>query len=228
MREADDDMLLAYADGQLDPVNAARIARHLAVNPAAREKVRRFEESAALARAAYAHVLDEPVPAALIAAIGADTALRPPSRWRRRQAPVWTLPLAASVALAIGWWYGGTDASPTDLLSATLEHAASGQQRDDGVMSITASTAYPAGGRWCREFIRHRGGALAAGFACREPTGLWSVEALVPAGDPQAYVPAAEEPSPVLELIEAARTGPALPADRESALIARGWSGDLN
>lgn len=51
MQEPDDQMLMAYADGQLDPAMAAEIGAVLARDPVAREKVRNFRETAEIGRA---------------------------------------------------------------------------------------------------------------------------------------------------------------------------------
>jgi hypothetical protein len=231
MQEPDDQMLMAYADGQLDPAMAAEIGAVLARDPVAREKVRSFRETADLARAAFEPVLSEPVPEALLASVraaarkGNVVPLRRPSR----PAPLWSLPLAASVALAIGlsggWWLGGTWTPSTDILSQTLERAGSGDAMQAGEVIVTAASVFPASGdRWCRDFTRQHGDAVAAGFACRVGEGQWQVEALLPTEDAGAYAPASdEEPSTLEGLIEAVRSGPALGADQEADLIARGW-----
>lgn len=232
----DDDMLMAHADAQLDAATAAEVEALMARDPGVREKVRRYRETAALARAAYDPVLDEPVPDRLLAAArrqptstaapapGHVVAFRP-----RRQAPFWTLPLAASVALAIGlsagWWLGGGPAPAGDLVSAALERSASGETVRSGGTALTATSVFPgADGRWCRDFTRRQGDDTASGYACRTGEGQWTVEALLPGDDAGAYAPASgEEPAALDALVEAGRTGPALSATEEAALIARGW-----
>jgi hypothetical protein len=231
MREPDDHMLMAHADGQLDPAMTAEIEALLARDPVAREKVRRFRESADLARAAFDPVLDEPVPEALVVRVrnAARRSNVVPLRPLRRRPPLWSLPLAASIALAVGlsggWWLGSAGTAPAmDTLSAVLERNASGETAVAGGSGITPASVFPAtGDRWCRDFTRQDGGARAAGFACRAVDGSWQVEALLPDTDAGAYAPAAEEPSPLEAAIEAARAGPTLTADQEAALIARGW-----
>lgn len=236
----DDDMLMAHADAQLDAATAAEIEALMARDPGVREKVRRYRETAELARAAYDPVLDEPVPERLLAAARRQpvsiagpapspvpanvVAFRP-----RRQAPLWTLPLAASMALAIGlsagWWLGGGQSSTGDLVSAALERSASGETVRSGGTALTAASVFPGtDGRWCRDFTRRQGDDTASGYACRTGEGQWTVEALLPGDDAGAYAPASEEEPAALEaLVAADRSGPALSATEEAALIARGW-----
>jgi anti-sigma factor RsiW len=202
----------------------------IARDPAAREKVRRYRRTAELARAAFDPVLDEPVPERLLAAARRATPLSNVVAFRpRRHAPLWSLPLAASIALAIGlsagWWLGAGPTAGVDLVSTTLERSASGETVRAGGLAVTAASVFPgADGRWCRDFTQQQGDARSAGFACRRGEGRWTIEALLPAEEAGSYAPAAEEePSALDALVEAARTGPALSADQEAALIARGW-----
>ena len=63
----DDEMLMAYADGELDPLAAKRVEREIAANP---ELAATIEAHRALRRrlgAAFAPVLDAPVPDRLAA-----------------------------------------------------------------------------------------------------------------------------------------------------------------
>ncbi len=62
MAELDEGTLVAFVDGELDPAAAHDIARRLADDPAAQEKVRLLRRSAALLRAAFAGPEWEEVP----------------------------------------------------------------------------------------------------------------------------------------------------------------------
>lgn len=231
MKEPDDQMLMAYADGQLDPAQAAEIGAVLARDPAARDKVRRFRETAELARAAFAPVVDEPLPERLVAAARrTPPANVVPFRSRTgRAAPLWTLPLAASVALAVGlsggWWLGAGSEPGAGLVAAALERAASGETVRRGDLAVTVASTFPAAdGGWCRTFLRGQGEAAASGFACRVGEGDWDIRALLPDEDVGAYAPAsADEPPPLDSVIDAVRGGPGLSVTEEAALIARGW-----
>jgi anti-sigma factor RsiW len=111
----DDETLMAYADGALDAASAARVAGAALARPEIRRRISAFRTTATLARAAYASVVDEDVPARLVAAVrdapaaGNGVALRAnpaaaaaPSRSR----PIaWAV--AASVALVMALGAGG-------------------------------------------------------------------------------------------------------------------------
>jgi anti-sigma factor RsiW len=92
----DDETLMAYADGALDAPAAQRVAKATRADAALAARVETFRRTAALARAALAPVVDEPVPARLVAAVretkaGNVVALKPRSVVFRR-------PLATAVA----------------------------------------------------------------------------------------------------------------------------------
>ena len=229
MSMAEDELLMAYADGELDAVRAAEVERRLAQDAVARETVRRYRESAALVRAAFAGTVDEPVPAKLETAVRrAGQAGKVVAFRQRRPAPAWRrlgLPLAASVALAIGlgggWWL----AHDVDELAVALETAPSGESvrlADGAVAPI--STFRDGSGRWCREFDRS-GAAAATGVACRAADGSWHVELLV-AADTAAetdYAPAGEEASGLEPLLRRLSPEPPLDPGDEARLIKDGW-----
>lgn len=112
MTKLDDETLLAFADGELDPQQMKQVAAQLANNPEARETLRIFQESAALVKHAFDQPLHEPVPDRLLQTINetvpdasvSDMRLaRSKVREAKRQKPVFSsLAAAASVALVVG------------------------------------------------------------------------------------------------------------------------------
>ena len=62
MPDIDDDMLVAYVDGELDAKGIAAVDAVLAADPTAREKVAALREGAALLRKAYEAPLHQPIP----------------------------------------------------------------------------------------------------------------------------------------------------------------------
>lgn len=118
--------LQAYADGELDAAQAAQVEAALRTDPQLAQALERLRQLQARLRAGFAPVLDEAVPARLLAAArarptdapGQDAAVaaRPPSpvhataqasrptplrpRARRR----WALPAALAAALLLGLW----------------------------------------------------------------------------------------------------------------------------
>jgi anti-sigma factor RsiW len=115
MPKHDDERLIAYLDGELDPAERAEIEAWLAQDARGGSRLAALAEAAAMLRQAYDEVMHEPLPERLIAAARGETtgpaaeaeivtlrpaAARPPAarqRWRV------AMPIAASVlGLAIG------------------------------------------------------------------------------------------------------------------------------
>ena len=132
MQRPDDDMLMAFADGELDAAQRLSIEEYLKTNGEARAKVEEFRRTAAAARAALEGPMREEPPQHLVDAILAHKAPggterpaartgdnivdfasahspgRPPVRWR-------AVAMAASLALLVGGASGyliGQSASP--------------------------------------------------------------------------------------------------------------------
>jgi anti-sigma factor RsiW len=122
-----DEILMQFADGELDPDMVARIERAMETDDRLVTRVAMFIETRAQAQAALKPLLDEPVPEKLVAAVeqmidarrgGEKTAASvlpfggrriagPPSRSQ------WVLPIAASLAAVVGalagYWAAGTN-----------------------------------------------------------------------------------------------------------------------
>ena len=97
-----DEMLMAYADGELDADSAAAVARAIQADPALALRAEQFSKSRVIARAAFAEILSQPVPDRLVqAALRSDDRAGPAYDRRRAFGPM-ALPLAASLSLAIG------------------------------------------------------------------------------------------------------------------------------
>jgi anti-sigma factor RsiW len=105
----DDETLVAWCDGELDPAAAARVAARVAREPKLAARARMFRRTAELARGALAPVIAEPVPARLVQAIQAPAKPAEIVAFRPRTAPRKALgwALAASVALAAVLGAGG-------------------------------------------------------------------------------------------------------------------------
>ena len=112
MQKPNDEVLIAYLDGELDAESADAVAAAIARDPALAHEARRLSETAAALRAAFDDVLHEPVPERLLAAargeLGGDKVVRFPEARKRatsRPAASWqrwaALPIAASVACLI-------------------------------------------------------------------------------------------------------------------------------
>jgi hypothetical protein len=113
-------MLVAYVDDQLEPAQMTAVEEVIREDPEARTIVGVLRRSAAAVKAAFDRPLDEPVPARLLAAVGAeDPATKGnvvPLRARkpRLDRPA-IMALAASLAaLVIGFGAGHWQATPGD------------------------------------------------------------------------------------------------------------------
>lgn len=240
--EIDDETLMAYADGELEPAAAASVERALAADPRLAARVdlfRRTREAVALdARRAPA----PPVPEALVARVrelAADAPATPaPNVLPFRAAPPaprWQLPLAASIALAIGLGAGflaGRDRVPVSGLQiAALADPAVGTALGivrsgertmlaDGSEIEAIASFRGRDGELCREFEHGRTGRTVVAVACREAGG-WNVRFAVatPAAPGTGYAPASS-----LETLDAYLTsteaGQPLSPEEEAAALA--------
>ncbi len=94
----DDEILVAYVDGQLDARETKRVEDALAGDPEARATVRGLREDAALLRAAFNAPLNEPVPARVLESLERAMAETVPARGTKGFAP-WPMAIAASIAV---------------------------------------------------------------------------------------------------------------------------------
>lgn len=116
--------LHAYVDGELNEARRAEVEATLAADPAAAERVRAYRAQKRALQDMFAPVLDEPIPAALVAATAAPSVKKP-------ALPRWSLQrIAATLAIAalggvIGW-LGHGRYQQNDLLarSTQLPHRA--------------------------------------------------------------------------------------------------------
>jgi hypothetical protein len=246
----DHETLGAYADGELSPEEAAKVARHLATHPADRAYVERVAaERAAIARA-FAPIAAEPLPAALQARVEAAVtaaeggrqgatvvALRRPA-WRGWMAGG---ALAAAAAALLAVYLGlerpaGTEVAlgpvaPGQPLAVALDTLPAGMPErlaSGGTIEIVASFA-DGRGRLCRELWLAPGGVAAgeAAIACAAD-GRWAVEAVVaveaPAEGEDRFETAAGPGARAIEAaLDALGAGPVLTPEEEAAARARGW-----
>lgn len=116
----DDETLMAFADGELDEVTAARVAAALADDPALAANVEMFRASRRHVGEALGPLLREPVPPGLSLSVAAmierdreaqgrarneghgEVVSIANERVRRRRAPAWLIPAAAAITLMVG------------------------------------------------------------------------------------------------------------------------------
>lgn len=223
-----DEMLIAYLDGELDEAGMASVDAALGEDPTL---VDRLEAHAALAdrvRAAYAPVVDEPVPAALAALVRPAPAKVVTFPERRKPLPnyAWWGAMAATLVVAVmlfgreltpGGPIGAGMMARGDLAKA-LTVQASNETKGDVAIGLTFKDQT---GRYCRTFNADQ----MSGLACREGQA-WKVEvaARQPAADKSEFRQAASATAaPVLTRVDELIAGEALDAEQEKKALAAGW-----
>lgn len=242
----DDDTLMAYADGELDPAQRAAIARAMQDDPAVAAAVARHQALRLDVFAAFAGTLDEPVPGRLqppVAAPVHDLAAARSAREaaaleeieRRQLRPAWPRwgALAASLAVGVlagslgtGWPRTGGEPAlaqgPDGQLTAGggLAQALDRQlAQDTGDVRIGLSFQSRSGA-YCRTF--QLGGS--GGLACREG-GRWHIPVLADSATAEGNYrqAAAQLPPAVLEAVDERIAGSTLDAAAERSARERGW-----
>jgi len=212
-----DEILMAFADGELDDAMAATVDEAMRSDPAILARVADFVRSRRIARGAFladiapaaSPELERAVLAQIHAVEGEPPAAEPApvplaprhtDRWSRRM-----LPLAASLAALIAGGFGyavgmrsGPRADHASLVAALespgvtarLDQVASGQEQDvAGRRLRVISTVRMGNGNLCREFELKREARKADAVACRENDG-WAVTFAVMSSDGTGYTPA--------------------------------------
>jgi len=247
MSSIDDETLMAYADGELDAEQRARVEQAMRADPQVAAAVEHHRALRADVFAAFAGVLDEPVPARLQpSAVREEAAAQPhvrvdllaqagatalPPRWHWRQWGAIAASLAAGVlAGALGWQQmKGNDAAPFgrqgDALVARGELADALSQRlsaDAAQGALRLGVSFQSrDGAYCRSFKL----GSTAGLACRD-AGTWRIPVLAQAGEAAqgGYRQAGSEmPAAVLDAIDERIAGTSLDAAAERAARAQGW-----
>lgn len=177
----DDEMLMAFVDGELDEIGRARVERALAADPALKARLEAQQRLRARLAAHYAPAVEEEVPERLRAMLETNVVDLP-----RRARPLWQSAAALAATLLLGLAIGRTLLVPGAPASGpiaveggamvargTLAEALDGQlasaQAADAAIRIGVSFAR-GDGRLCRTFDSE----AAAGVACRTDGG-WQV-----------------------------------------------------
>jgi len=237
----DDETLMAYADGELDPVQRAAIEQAMREDPRVAAAVERHRVLRQDVAGAFAGVLDEPVPerlqpqltarivqldAARAARVKPDAAPPPRRRWSW---PEWGA-LAATLVLGILVGKTGPDGAAPAIAGNGGQLVAQGELADALDRQVGGAVGGPArvgvsfaarDGNYCRGFVY----GSSAGLACREGKD-WRIPVLSEAS-PQlegSYRQAGSAlPPAVLDAIDARIAGAPLDAAGERAARERGW-----
>lgn len=235
-----DEMLMAYADGELDLVARAEIEAAMARDPSVARAVERHRAMAVRLRKSYEGVLDEPLPPALAVLAGDEEAATvvdlaavrdprfDPARWRL---PAWSaIAVSVLIGVLVGVLLVRGAASPYEETPAGLVargELANGLESElasaPGASNVAIGVSFRhRDGRYCRTFTFRHGTAV-AGLACRGRDD-WKIEVLadapVQAGEVRT---AASMPVPVLRAVDAAIDGEPLDAKAEAAARDVSW-----
>jgi hypothetical protein len=271
MNRPDEETLMAYADGALDDAKRAEVERQIAGDPQALRTVEMFRRTSRLAQEAFSAPMtsappealvtrimthpavvteDEPAPRTAAAAepIRAGGTIVPIEQHRRSLRPArfkFSLPLAASLALAVGMGAGYlltrgvTGDEPVDHISVgpvapgsamarLLETRGTGEPIE---RAVVVATFRDRNDRICREVELLGANARPefAGVACRQPGRGWLMEGAVRLSSVRersggGYAPSGANEKDVLEaLLSALGAKPALTPVEEKTLRVRGW-----
>lgn len=185
MMTIDDDMLMAFADGEIDEIGRARVERALEEDPKLRARLDVQRRLRARLAAHYAPVAEEAVPEGLRAMLETKVVDLPAARGPRAR-PLWQSGAALAATLVLGLALGRTllvPAAPDSGLiavegGAMVARGGLAEALDTQLASAQASNAATrigvsfarSDGRLCRTFDS----PAAAGLACRTDTG-WQV-----------------------------------------------------
>ncbi len=223
------EQLAAYADGEVDDVNAVRIRRAIAADPALAQQLAQLTAVRELLTARFDRVLAEPVPERLTAPIDAaakivslrDVRAARQSAWQR---PQFRFGAGAAIAatLVIAVLVGRPASTPSGYadgqLAAALDGVSSGQTAPDGTRLLLSFRTN--NGSACRGFA----GKAASGIACHDDQG-WKLEATGAGGRQQTtqYRQAGSADAAIMAAAQDMATGPALDAAAEQAARMAGW-----
>lgn len=179
----DDDMLMAFVDGELDEVSRARVERAVAEDPALQARLEQQQHLRDRLAAHYGPVAEEEVPDRFRALLETNVVPFPAAKPRPAR-PLWQAMTALAATLVLGLAIGRTLLAPgasgpigvqggvmvaQGELATALDTQLASAQAQDAPTRIGVSFA-SADGRACRTFDSQ----AAAGIACHGDNG-WQV-----------------------------------------------------
>jgi hypothetical protein len=236
-----DDILMAYADGELDEATRVQVALALTQDPSLSERVQQHRRLRAQLSDAFAPVLDESIPDRLRSAVNSpvhtDTKVVELDSFRQTKNPKrqWAWPqwsaIAASLLLGVlvGRMVDRTNESSLvasgDYLvaSGTLAQALDNKLSNEEGEQLIGMSFRSTDGEYCRSFTS-RGEASVAGLACRLDDA-WRVRVLSQtSSDETPYRTAGSAlPPAVLAEIDAAMSGEPFTIEEEKVARERRW-----
>lgn len=231
----DPELLMAYADGELDPISAKRLERAIASDPDAAATVARHRElRETLARAFYP-IANEPVPDTLRAAVAPPKVVKLAAardkRENRRRLGGWSVGGAIAASLALGLFLGGRIGGDAPIAnhggmlvaSGNLEHALDTQlasNQDSAATTRMLVSFRDRSGAICRTFTTPALG----GIACREKEAWVLRETRGRTAAPSTeYRQASSGDAPLMADAEASMSGEPFDAATETRARQSGW-----
>ncbi|MFC5069992.1 anti-sigma factor family protein [Flaviflagellibacter deserti] len=223
MMEVNDEMLMAYADGELDPKEMQAIARAVAADPALARRVGLFRTSRAIARDTLSADLQDPLPERLVAAV-----MQPAnSAAQRGWATSTLLPLAAAlvVAAGLGGYFLGNRAgdgvlAANEALVTALDASLTGETLGAGDGAVKLLSTFRTKQGTCRMFETSARKPV-RGLGCHQD-GRWHVVAAVAESGEGGFAPASGAASLDAVLDDLDAQSPLSTAEEE-ALRKNGW-----
>jgi hypothetical protein len=221
------DTLMAYADGELDPLMAKRVERAIAADPALADEVARHRALRDRLSAGFAPIAAAPVPERLSALL--QTTVTPlPAPAPARPRPRWQAASALAACLLVGvfvghqWQSAGPVTAHEGRLYASgdLSHALDTQLASaDGAVRVPVSFR-DRSGAYCRVFTS----SAADGIACRDGSG-WALRETRAgaAGEATEYRQAGSGDAALMTAAQAMMAGDPLDAAAEARAKAAGW-----
>lgn len=232
--EIDAETLMAYADGELSPLEAKRVERAMADDPSLRAKIDQHRRLRAMLANGFAPMLDAPVPDRLTALLQptpvidlaqARAARTRSALWRRAG---WGAAIAATLVMGImigGFgrngpvkMEGGAMLASGSLAQALDTQLASAQDPGGSVRLLV--TFRDRQGRLCRSFT----GAALSGIACRDGSAWRLRETRGGSGVAGTeFRQAGSADAQLMADAQAMMAGDPLNAADEAAAQAKGW-----
>lgn len=220
------EMLMAYADGEIDPLNAKRVERAIASDPALAQEVERHRALRKRISDSFAPVADEQVPDRLAALLNSNVVDLPAlktrpilTRWREAAALAACLVLGLVIGMEVphgpvSAGAGGLYASGS--LAAALDDQIGGA---DGAVKVAVSFRDKQGA-YCRVFSS----SAADGIACRDASG-WALRRTQQGPAPKRgdYAQAGSPDPDLMAVAQDMMAGEPLDAKAEEAARGAGW-----
>lgn len=242
-----DEQLMAFADGELSPSEAAQIRTAALSDPALAARIAVFTSTGRDLGSLFEPVLAEPVPDRLLQLLASPMSAEPAVVSLRaspaRRKP-WLRPLAAAavlaiaIGLAIPLWRDRVEpvtmppglADSVEQVSAILEKTPSGEParlvaaaHEYELLPLASLRDTTTRGRYCREFTSTdlATGQDTAALACRLGPSRWSVEKIASSDPAAPHANGEYQPAGEDGVLPAGQVR--LSAEEEQRLIASGW-----